>query len=251
MRARRSVLSLGVPGFVDVHSHVVPSGDDGSRSIEQGLELCRLARESGTSILFATPHAHAPWDSYPRTPERDSLYAASLAEMREHVASWGLDLRRGWEVYPSEVTGGTVADLVLEGTSAVLIEFPGSWLEIEDTIAVVARAANEVEAAGLVPVLAHPERCRAVADDPRVVAPLAERGWLLCLNAPSVTGGHGSTAERTAWALLEAGLVSLVASDAHSRSRPPMLDDAARAIGERLGDDVAGPLFDGSALPWV
>ena len=52
-------------GFVDVHSHVVPSGDDGSRTIEQGLALCRLAVEAGTEILFATPHVHAPWDSYP------------------------------------------------------------------------------------------------------------------------------------------------------------------------------------------
>ena len=46
-------------GFVDVHSHVVPSGDDGARTIEDGLELCRLALEAGTEILFATPHAHA------------------------------------------------------------------------------------------------------------------------------------------------------------------------------------------------
>ena len=40
-------------GFVDVHSHVVPAGDDGAATIEQGLELCRLALEAGTEILFA------------------------------------------------------------------------------------------------------------------------------------------------------------------------------------------------------
>ena len=56
-----------MPGFVDVHSHVVPAGDDGAATIEEGLELCRLAYEAGTEILFATPHAHAPWDHYPRT----------------------------------------------------------------------------------------------------------------------------------------------------------------------------------------
>ena len=71
-----------MPGFVDVHSHVVPSGDDGAATIEEGLELCRLAFEAGTEILFATPHAHAPWDHYPRTAGRDRLYAESLAEMR-------------------------------------------------------------------------------------------------------------------------------------------------------------------------
>jgi protein-tyrosine phosphatase len=237
--------------FVDVHSHVVPSGDDGAGSIEQGLALCRLAVEAGTSTLFATPHAHAPWDTYPRTLERDGLYEAAFAVMREEVAAWGLDLRRGWEVYPSEIAGSNLADLVLEGTRGVLIEFPGAWLEIDDPLATVADAAAEVEAAGLVPVLAHPERCRAVAADPGTVRPFAERGWLLCLNAPSLVGSHGTIAELTAWALLEAGLVAVAASDGHSASRPPTLDHGYEAVRERLGEEIARPLFDGSSLPWI
>ena len=148
--------------------------------------------------------------------------------MRSEVAAWGLDLRRGWEVYPSEIAGNDPDDLVLDGTRAVLIEFPGSWLDIEDPIAVVVEAAEVVEAAGLVPVLAHPERCRPVAADPESVRPLAERGWILCLNAPSLVGGHGATAERTSWALLDAGLVALAASDGHTVARPPTLDAAYR-----------------------
>ena len=44
------------PRFVDCHSHVVPSGDDGAVSIEEGLELCDLAAEAGTAVLFGTPH---------------------------------------------------------------------------------------------------------------------------------------------------------------------------------------------------
>jgi protein-tyrosine phosphatase len=240
-----------VTGFVDVHSHVVPSGDDGAGSIEQGLALCRLAVDAGTRMLFATPHAHASWDSYPRTAGRDKVFEAAFAEMRGEVAAWGLDLRRGWEVYPSEIAGSDLAELVLEGTRGVLIEFPGAWLTIDDPIGTVARAAAEVEAAGFVPVLAHPERCRAVAADPDTVGPFAGRGWLLCLNAPSLVGRHGPAAESTAWALLESGVVALVASDAHSTSRPPTLDEGYQAVRERLGDEVARPLFDGSALPWV
>lgn len=237
--------------FVDVHSHVVPSGDDGAKSIEQGLELCRLAFESGTGILFATPHVHAPWDTFPRTPARIELFQESFAAMRPEAARWGLDLRRGWEVYPTEIADRDPTEFVLEGTRSVLIEFPGSWLDIDDPIAVVADAAARVEGAGLVPVLGHPERCRAVAADPEAVRSFAERGWLLCLNAPSLVGRHGATAERTGWALLEAGLVALAASDAHALSRPPTLDRGFDAVRERLGENIARPLFDGSALPWV
>ena len=238
-------------GFVDVHSHVVPSGDDGARTIEDGLELCRIALEAGTEILFATPHAHAPWDTFPRSPARDELYDASLAEMQAEVAEWGLDLRRGWEVYPTQVTPETASGLALEGTRGVLVEFPGSWLEIDDAIRLVADGAASVVAAGLVPVLAHPERCSAVAADPWCVRPLVEEGALLCLNAPSLVGRHGATAERTAWALLDAGLIALAASDAHSVKRPPTLDAAYEEAARRLGAEEARRLFDGSALPWL
>jgi len=236
--------------FVDVHSHVVPSGDDGARTIEDGLELCRIAFEAGTEILFATPHAHAPWDTFPRTPARDALYETSLEQMRVEVAEWGLDLRRGWEVYPSEATRAKPDGLGLEGTRAVLLEFPGAWLEIDDAIAVVAEGAAAVAAAGLVAVLAHPERCRDVAADPWSVRPLVEAGALLCLNAPSLVGRHGATAERTAWALLDAGLIALAASDGHSVNRPPALD-AAYAEAERHLGHHAKRLFDGSAVPWI
>lgn len=242
---------MTLSGLVDVHSHVVPSGDDGAASVEEGLELCRIALESGTSVLFATPHAHASWDSYPRTVKRDELFDEAFSVMREAVSGWGLELRRGWEVFPTEVAGDNASQLVLEGTGGVLVEFPGSWLDLDDPVAVVVDAAERVEAAGLVPVLAHPERCRAVVADPERVRSLAERGWLLCLNAPSLLGGHGTAAEETAWALLDRGMIALVASDAHRASRPPRLDGAYRIVAERYGDAAARPLFDGSALPWL
>jgi protein-tyrosine phosphatase len=240
-----------MPQFVDIHSHVVPSGDDGARSVAEGLALCRLAVDAGTRILFATPHAHAAWDSFPRTPARDRLFESAFPQMRDEVAAWGLDLRRGWEVYPTEIASSSPAELVLGGTTGVLIEFPGAWLTVADALEVVVEAGVQVEAAGLVPVLAHPERCREVVADPGVVRPLVERGWLLCLNAPSLLGRHGAAAESTAWALLEAGLIALAASDAHSPRRPPTLDEAYALVRDRLGDGVARPLFDGSPLPWV
>ncbi len=237
-------------GFVDVHSHVVPSGDDGAVSIEEGLALCRHAHEAGTDVLFATPHAHAPWDTFPRTPERDETYAAAFPVMQREVATWGLDLRRGFEVYPTVIEGETVEEYVLEGTRGVLIEFPGSWLHLGDAIEIVTEAGTVVEAAGLVPVLAHPERCRAVAENPGCVRALAERDWLLCANAPSFLGLHGATAERTAWALLDAGQIALVASDGHTPARSPAMDEAYALVRQRRGDEVARPLFTGAALPW-
>jgi tyrosine-protein phosphatase YwqE len=74
---------------------------------------------------------------------------------------------------------------------------------------------------------------------------------VLCLNGPSLTGDHGADEERTAWRLLEDGVISLVASDAHSRSRPPTLDASYAVVESRYGRDTAMPLFDGTCIPWT
>lgn len=241
---------MSLPAFVDLHSHVVPSGDDGATSVEEGLELCRIAFEAGTRVLFVTPHVHAEWDSYPWTPARARIFEQAFPVMEAAVAEWGLDLRRGREVFPTEVATHDSADLRLEGTTAVLVELPGWWLDYPDPIPLITQAGELIEAEGLVPVLAHPERCRAIGEEPELMRPLAERGWPLCVNAPSLLGTHGEACEQAAWHLVEEGLVAFAASDAHRATRSPALDAAFRATEARIGRERALPLFDGRAVPW-
>lgn len=240
-----------VGGFVDVHSHAVPSGDDGARSIDEALTLCRLAVAAGTRILFATPHAHAEWDSYPRTRERERVFAEAFPVVREAVAGWGLELRRGWEVFPTVLRDADPEEFVLEGTRAVLIEFPGHWLGFRDDGALTLEAADRLVAAGLVPVVAHPERSIGLRADFAVAEALVERGCLLCPNGDSALGDNGPAAEELLWRLLDDGLVALIASDGHRRRRPPRLDLAYETLAEHYGAEAVAPLLDGSALPWI
>jgi hypothetical protein len=138
-------------------------------SVEEGLELCRAAANAGTRVLFATPHMHEPLDSFPWTLEREQRYEEAFAVMQPTAERMGLDLRRGREVYPTEALHGVLEGLRLDGTSAVLVEFPGSWLDVADAVGLTWAACEQIDAEGLVPVLAHPERCPAVAADPASV----------------------------------------------------------------------------------
>jgi protein-tyrosine phosphatase len=240
-----------VDGFVDVHSHAVPSGDDGARSIEEAVELCGLARAGGTRVLFATPHAHAAWDRYPLTLERERLFAEALPVVSRVVSAWGLELRRGFEVFPTELRDRDPHELVLEGTRAVLLEFPGSWLDLADDSSLVLEAAERLVEVELVPVIAHPERSIGLQADFGIAQALVARGCLLCPNGDSALSENGPVAEQAFWRLVDEGLVALVASDGHSTQRPPRLDQAQRLLVERYGKASIEMLFDGSAIPWI
>ena len=226
--------------FVDVHSHVIPSGDDGVTTVGEGLELCRAAAARGTSVLFGTPHV---WPQLPLTEEREEAVRELYAEMAPAAGDAGLGLRLGFELTPSLELLDEDARYALDGLQAVLMELPFSG-----SPAIAIRLAEAIEAAGLTPVLAHPERAEHVLARPETIAELAARGWPLQVNATSLLGYHGPAQAELAWSAVEEGFAALVGSDGHRSARPPFLDDAYSAVCARVGEETARPLFDGSAL---
>lgn len=226
--------------FVDVHSHVVPSGDDGAKSREQGLELCARAARRGTGVLFATPHV---WPMLPLTEEREAAVREAAAAMVPAAAQAGLELRLGFELTPTPaLLEEDPRRYRLEGLEAVLMEVP-----FHGSLRLSERLAEHIEAAGLMPVIAHPERSQDVLETPSLAARLRERGWLLQLNGSSLLGHHGPQIEAAGWELVDRGLADLVGSDGHRNTRPPLLDEAYRAVRARVGER-ADALFDGRAL---
>jgi protein-tyrosine phosphatase len=227
--------------FVDVHSHVVPSGDDGAASVGEGLALCREAAEHGTRVLFATPHV---WPFQPLDGVREEAVRDAHAEMAPQAAAFGLDLRLGWELTPTpRLLDEDMQRYRLGGLPAVLMELP-----FHDSLGLSEALGEHIEAAGLTPVIAHPERAEAFLADSSAAHRLRERGWLLQVNATSILGYHGPECEAAGWRLIDDHLVDLVGSDGHRPARPPFLDAAYELVRSRLGGGAVG-LFDGRALP--
>lgn len=235
-------------GFVDLHTHVIPSGDDGAPSIEAGMALCREMAAEGTQVVYGTPHAHPPDSWFPISEERIALARRSYAEMKPRCAEFGLDLRLGWELSATGALIGVLSDYVLEGTRAILLELPGPWFSFEDEVAVTREQAAAIRAAGFEVVLAHPERSPGVQRRPELLLELAEEGALVCFNADSFVGGHGEACEQCGWRLLELGIGDFVASDAHRPERPSRLREAVEAIAARYGEERALTLAQGAAL---
>lgn len=231
-------------GFVDTHSHMVPSGDDGVRSVAEGVELVAEAGRRGTAVQYATPHATR---RHPVTAKRRREVMRARDQIRKRLAG-RVDFRIGWEISPEPwVLEADPATMPMEGLRACLLELPLPHTRPRSLNMFIA-CAEHIQAAGLTPIMGHPERCALVFGELGWVSRFRARGWLAQINASSLLGRHGGDEHDAGWTLLKTGQADLVGSDGHRARRPPYLDKAFAAVSRELGDDRALPLFNGAAL---
>jgi protein-tyrosine phosphatase len=193
---------------IDLHSHLLPGIDDGSRSVEQSVRVLERFAADGLTGVCLTPHLLASKASLgvPESHHRafEALRAAAPAEVT---------LYRGAEVMLDRPLEAQVAEdrrLTLNGSRYILVEF--SRLVAAQT---VEHALSNVLAIGLVPVLAHPERYKCCH-------PLAVRRWkslgaLMQVDGPTLLSSRsrGSRARE----LVELGLADIAAGDNHGDDR--------------------------------
>ena len=192
--------------MIDIHSHLLPGVDDGSKSVETSLQVMERFVADGVTCLVLTPHLLASQSA--RAPyERNQ----AICEELQSVAPRALELRLGWEIMLDVPNVDLRAHtLSLGGSRAVLVEFPH--------FGVPARAGEElyrITCSGVVPVLAHPERyVRCTVE--QVVA-WRHAGAVIQMDTAGLLGkGRVSKLSRS---LVQHGVVDLFSSDNHGDSR--------------------------------
>lgn len=222
----------------DLHCHYLPGVDDGARDLESALALARASVANGIEHAVLTPHVFEG-----RWPNRLSNLRERFAAYRAALRAAGIPLQvsLGGEVHllPGAFELAETDDLPLiggwQGRRVMLLELPDGHIPVG-----ALKAVERFLALGLVPMIAHPERNKAVMRQPRAMKPFIEAGCLLQLTAASICGAFGRPAFQCAHDLLEAGAVSVVATDAHNLAhRPPMLAEARFELAERYGQAAA------------
>ena len=223
--------------MLDIHTHILPGMDDGSRSVGQSIAMLEREAQQGMHVVALTPHYHADRDS-PRhfiKRRKDALDAL-------HSAATGrADLPRllaGAEVaYFDGMCRGADTDMLCIGdTNAMLIEMPFCrWTQ---------RMYRELEelrfVRGIQPVLAHAERY-IPWQPPGFMERIRESGMMIQVNASFVT--RWQTALK-ATAMLKRRGIHFIASDCHDMERrPPAAGEARRRIERRM--DAAAAFLRG------
>jgi protein-tyrosine phosphatase len=212
--------------MIDIHCHILPGIDDGARDWETTLEMCRLARQDGVTHIVATPHANYEYQ-YDRT-----AHLALLDQLRARVPelsfSLGCDFHLSYDnvedarQHPERYAIGETRYLLVE-----LSEY--STFNVAQTL-------YQLQAAGLLPILTHPERNPIIVSQPELLDQLASAGCLFQITANSLTGFWGKRAQQFCVEMLRERMVHFIASDAHgAKNRTPVLSQARDAAAKIVG----------------
>jgi protein-tyrosine phosphatase len=235
-------MGLEPGGFTDLHCHLVPGVDDGSKNLEDARLGLRKMVQAGIQTIVSTPHFDGSLTRdksmlAERLEELDHGWAALNELVRSEFP--GLILRQGHEVM-LDIPDPDLSDprLSLADTSYMLVEWPGLRVPPQH-LPVLERLAE----AGIRPIIAHPERYRGLDSGGYMAGEWKERGALLQVNYGSVTGRYGRTPQKWAFTFLERGWVDLMATDFHGRAHlTPYLTEARQAFANWGGGAQFGLL---------
>ena len=225
--------------MIDIHSHLLPEVDDGPKSWEIAVEMCRMAKADGITHAVATPHAN---DRY--VYDRGFL-GGLLNQLREKIGD-GLQLSLGCDFHLSFENLERVLEephtYTIGETNYLLIELSNYSVPTQ-----LAQCFTQLGDRGLTPILTHPERNPILQQTPQRVLEWVEQGCLVQVTASSLTGFWGERPEMMARWLLQRTAVHVLASDAHETKRRIPNLSAGRAAAEKLvGAEYADALVAGN-----
>jgi protein-tyrosine phosphatase len=220
--------------LVDIHSHVLYSLDDGAKSLETSIAMLRIAADSGTTDLVATPHANLTFKFDPAAiADRLAELSAAVPEIRLYS---GCDFHLSYDNIQDAINHP--GKYTINHHSYLLVEF-SDLLIFRNTSEIFAR----LQDAGMRPVITHPERNGLLRQRVAEIESWVEAGVFVQLTAQSLLGGFGRRALDFSRALLDRNLVHFVASDAHDcEHRQPRLDLAHAWLKKNYGEQVAARL---------
>ncbi len=227
--------------MIDIHCHILPDVDDGSRNLEMSLEMISTAYDSGVRSMIATPHCfpglYENYASQNLQQKWDELYHTI------HEAGIPMHIYQGMEIMAFDKLSLYLQEgkvWTLNGTPYFLVEF-----SFDEDPCYCRRILASCINAGYIPIVAHPARYFFIQEDPTIVQEWYLMGCGIQLNKDTLLLRHGRRAYEAANSLLRHNLVSCVASDAHRDAiRTTDLDEARGFLVGEYGEEYAYMLLE-------
>ncbi len=199
--------------MTDIHNHLLFGIDDGSKSIEESIDILRDMKKCGYNNIILTPHYIK--DSKYNNPRADNLKRLSELQQALNDNDICINLYLGNEIFIDE----NIYELLLKGeisslnnTNYLLIELPmsGEYDEYKEIF-------KDLIKKGLKVILAHPERYLSFQKDFNKVYELEKIGVYFQSNLDSIVGAYGEHAEKTIKRLLKEKKIAFLSTDIHHK----------------------------------
>jgi protein-tyrosine phosphatase len=224
---------------VDIHSHILPEVDDGPKSMDVCVAMCRMAAADGITHMVATPHAN---DRYHYNRE----FLQEILDRLQGLVGDSLKLSLGCDFHLSvDNLQDALANperYAIAGTQYMLVELSNYSVPAQTTDSFL-----KLGDVGMTVVITHPERNPILRENLQRVVEWAEQGCIIQMTGSALTGFWGERTRRAAQWLLEHNSVQVLATDAHdTQKRVPILSTAREAAAEICGEEVAEALVTGN-----
>ena len=194
--------------MTDIHSHILFNIDDGSKSIEESLNMLNKLSFLGFNNIICTPHFIEGSNYNANNAKKEKI----INMLREKT---NVNLFLGNEIFINKKIDEYIKDgyIMPINNKYLLIEFP-MHNAIKDDLDIF----YELQIKGYTIILAHPERYTFFQDDYKKINKYHERGILFQCNYGSINGMYGHKAEKLLKYLLKKGWVDFLGTDIHHDS---------------------------------
>ncbi|MGM0877136.1 MAG: tyrosine-protein phosphatase [Bacillota bacterium] len=219
--------------MIDIHCHIISGVDDGAKSLEDSINMVKHAVNEGITKIIATPH------------HKNGKYDNVALDIKNRVDELNRSIKEqnlAIDILPGQeprIYGDILKDyengeiLTLNQSRYMFVELPSNHVP-----RYTRKLLFDIQLAGLLPIIVHPERNQEIIENPNILYKLVEQGAATQVTGSSVTGHFGKKIKKFSHQLIESNQAHFIASDAHNlTSRTFRLREAYHVIEKELGVD--------------
>lgn len=227
-----------------MHNHILYGIDDGAKTIEETIQMLKLAANTNIEQIIVTPHFKENIFH-----NQKDIIETKVSELKQILIDNNLSIKihPGSEIFLSKNTLNLLNNQKLQtlnNSNYVLVE---THIVSDYQLINVQEELYNLKIDGHQVILAHPERYENTHDNPNFVYDLVSDGFYMQINVNSLKENHPY--HKVVRKLLDNNLVHFIASDSHDlNNRPPLLDKGYQFIKKNYGLDYANDLFYNNPL---
>lgn len=224
--------------MVDIHTHILPTLDDGAETIQESLNLLKELKAQGVNTVIATPHFYPQIDnSSSFISAREKSYSSLIANIKEDLP----EIFLGCELLYYENIGlsNSISQFCLSNSNYLLLELTDDFINEKLFFDLL-----NLKSKNIIPIIAHIERYAYAKKYHKFLKFIKKEKILTQINASAVLDEYGYKIIKK---LIKKDIVSFIASDTHSVDfRPPQMADAIEILSLDFGKDYTEKLINNS-----